>query len=168
MQKPESQFGVGHFLENRKQQRFLHLFPTTESIMGIYYLKIYPFKILFVYIDCGKERVSTNFMWCVILGEYKGHRLLESVKQTDVTLVKKQLSSEIINFKHPFTGDTALVSVEQEAICTILSSIKQHIYSTPAIQQFFRLIKLHTYSYLFLWYGKWRCFSLRESSNAAY
>jgi len=41
--------------------------------------------------------------------EYKGHRLLDSAKQADVGHVKKQVSSELVNFKHPFTGDTALV-----------------------------------------------------------
>ena len=41
--------------------------------------------------------------------EYKGHRLLDSAKQADVGHVKKQVSSELVNFKHPFTGDAALV-----------------------------------------------------------
>jgi len=41
--------------------------------------------------------------------EYKGHRLLDSAKQADVGHIKKQVSSELVNFKHPFTGDAALV-----------------------------------------------------------
>ena len=50
--------------------------------------------------------------FCIVCGmsvEYKGHRLLDSAKQADVGHVKKQVSSELVNFKHPFTGDTALV-----------------------------------------------------------
>ena len=42
--------------------------------------------------------------------EYKGHCLLEGARQADPTRVKKYLSVEIVNFKHPYTGDTALVS----------------------------------------------------------
>jgi hypothetical protein len=52
--------------------------------------------------------ITSNVMWPS--DEYKGQRLLESAKQADVAHVKKQLSSEIVNFKHPLTGDTALVS----------------------------------------------------------
>lgn len=46
---------------------------------------------------------------CGVLVEYKGHRLLDNAKQADVGHVKKQVSSDLVNFKHPFTGDTALV-----------------------------------------------------------
>ncbi len=34
--------------------------------------------------------------------------MLDSILQGEVTKVKKYLSSEIVNFKHPFTGDTPL------------------------------------------------------------
>ncbi|BFY98557.1 hypothetical protein BsWGS_01597 [Bradybaena similaris] len=40
--------------------------------------------------------------------EYKGHALLEGARQADLTRVKKYLSLDIINFKHPYTGDSAL------------------------------------------------------------
>ncbi|XP_059179207.1 poly [ADP-ribose] polymerase tankyrase-1-like isoform X1 [Physella acuta] len=40
--------------------------------------------------------------------EYKGHALLEGSRQADLTRVKKYLSLEVVNFKHPFSGDTAL------------------------------------------------------------
>ncbi|XP_041368600.1 poly [ADP-ribose] polymerase tankyrase-1-like [Gigantopelta aegis] len=40
--------------------------------------------------------------------EYKGHSLLEGARQSDLTRVKKYLTSDIINFKHPYTGDSAL------------------------------------------------------------
>ena len=53
--------------------------------------------------DCSKNCVT------FATDEYKGHRLLESAKQADVAHVKKQLATEIVNFKHPFTGETALV-----------------------------------------------------------
>jgi len=46
---------------------------------------------------------------CRVIVEHKGHRLLDSVKQADVGHIKKQVSSDLVNFKHPFTGDTALV-----------------------------------------------------------
>lgn len=41
--------------------------------------------------------------------EFKGHSLLEGCRQADVARVKKYL--EVVNFKHPYSGDTALVSV---------------------------------------------------------
>ncbi|KAJ8920433.1 hypothetical protein NQ315_005301 [Exocentrus adspersus] len=40
--------------------------------------------------------------------EYKGHLLLEAARQADTAKIKKYLAPEIINFKHPYTGDTAL------------------------------------------------------------
>lgn len=46
---------------------------------------------------------------CIMSVEYKGHRLLDTAKQADVGHVKKQVSSDLVNFKHPFTGETALV-----------------------------------------------------------
>lgn len=47
---------------------------------------------------------------CFLLVEYRGHRLLEGARQGDVSLIKKHLSSDIVNFKHPFTSDSALVN----------------------------------------------------------
>lgn len=43
-----------------------------------------------------------------ISDEYKGHLLLEAARQADTAKIKKYLTPEIINFKHPYTGDTAL------------------------------------------------------------
>lgn len=40
--------------------------------------------------------------------EYKGHCLLEAARQADTTKIKKYLTPDIINFKHPYTGDTAV------------------------------------------------------------
>ncbi|XP_023226265.1 tankyrase-2-like [Centruroides sculpturatus] len=40
--------------------------------------------------------------------EFKGHCLLEASRQADPARVKKYLTVETVNFKHPFTGDTAL------------------------------------------------------------
>ncbi|XP_050594457.1 poly [ADP-ribose] polymerase tankyrase isoform X3 [Bombus affinis] len=40
--------------------------------------------------------------------EYKGHCLLDACRQADLTKLKKYLSQEVINFKHPYTGDTPL------------------------------------------------------------
>lgn len=37
--------------------------------------------------------------------------MLEAARQTDTTKLKKYLSPDIINFKHPYTGDTALHAV---------------------------------------------------------
>jgi len=62
--------------------------------------------------------------------EYKGHRLLDSAKQADVGHVKKQVSSELVNFKHPFTGDTALVCqhFEQFLNCVLLCYVVYFIH----------------------------------------
>uniref|UniRef100_A0A1Y1MGQ1 Poly [ADP-ribose] polymerase n=1 Tax=Photinus pyralis TaxID=7054 RepID=A0A1Y1MGQ1_PHOPY len=43
--------------------------------------------------------------------EYKGHCLLEASRQSDMTKIKKYLASDIVNFKHPYTGDTPLHAV---------------------------------------------------------
>uniref|UniRef100_A0A6I8RKH7 Poly [ADP-ribose] polymerase n=1 Tax=Xenopus tropicalis TaxID=8364 RepID=A0A6I8RKH7_XENTR len=40
--------------------------------------------------------------------EFKGHSLLQAAREADLTRVKKHLSLEIVNFKHPQTHDTAL------------------------------------------------------------
>ncbi|XP_050293322.1 poly [ADP-ribose] polymerase tankyrase [Anthonomus grandis grandis] len=40
--------------------------------------------------------------------EYKGHSLLDAAKQADNNKLKKYLTSDIIGFKHPYTGDTAV------------------------------------------------------------
>ncbi|XP_065348135.1 poly [ADP-ribose] polymerase tankyrase [Cloeon dipterum] len=40
--------------------------------------------------------------------EYKGHCLLEACRQADPVKVKKFLSQEVVDFKHPFNGDTPL------------------------------------------------------------
>ena len=47
---------------------------------------------------------------CFVTDEYKGHCLLDACRQADPSRLKKLLSSEIVNFKHPYTGDTPLVS----------------------------------------------------------
>ena len=54
-------------------------------------------------------------MYCLLVFwyfvvEFKGHCLLEGARQADLARVKKYLTPEIVNFKHPYTGDTALVS----------------------------------------------------------
>ncbi|XP_026677687.1 tankyrase-like, partial [Diaphorina citri] len=41
--------------------------------------------------------------------EFKGHCLLEACRQGDPSRVKKFLTSDVVNFKHPYTGDTPLV-----------------------------------------------------------
>ncbi|KAL1122657.1 hypothetical protein AAG570_002984 [Ranatra chinensis] len=40
--------------------------------------------------------------------EYKGHCLLDACRQADPSRLKKLLSSDLVNFKHPYTGDTPL------------------------------------------------------------
>nr|CAH7736018.1 unnamed protein product [Callosobruchus chinensis] len=43
--------------------------------------------------------------------EYKGHLLLDAARQADVAKLKKYLTGDIVDFKHPYTGDTALHAV---------------------------------------------------------
>ncbi|XP_053163606.1 poly [ADP-ribose] polymerase tankyrase-2 isoform X4 [Hemicordylus capensis] len=40
--------------------------------------------------------------------EFRGHSLLQAARESDVARVKKHLSLEIVNFKHPQTHETAL------------------------------------------------------------
>ena len=46
------------------------------------------------------------FFW--IPDEYKGHCLLDACRHADPIKLKKYLSSDVVNFKHPYTGDTPL------------------------------------------------------------
>lgn len=41
--------------------------------------------------------------------EFKGHSLLQAARESDVARIKKHLSLETVNFKHPQTHETALV-----------------------------------------------------------
>lgn len=40
--------------------------------------------------------------------EYKGHLVLEAARQADTAKLKKYLTPDIINFKHPYSNDSAL------------------------------------------------------------
>jgi tankyrase len=42
------------------------------------------------------------------MSEFKGHCLLEACRQGDPQKLKKYLTAEIINFKHPYSGDNSL------------------------------------------------------------
>lgn len=55
-------------------------------------------------IDVAPTRELQEKLSC----EYKGHQLLEACKHGDSTKLKKFLASETVNFKHPYSGDTAL------------------------------------------------------------
>lgn len=46
--------------------------------------------------------------YTLIVDEYKGHCLLDACRQADLTKLKKYLSPEVVNFKHPYTRDTPL------------------------------------------------------------
>lgn len=40
--------------------------------------------------------------------EFKGHCLLEAARQADLARLKKYLTLDMVNFKHPYSGDSAL------------------------------------------------------------
>lgn len=40
--------------------------------------------------------------------EYKGHIVLDASRQADTAKLKKYVTPDIINFKHPYSGDNAL------------------------------------------------------------
>lgn len=48
-----------------------------------------------------------NF-FITVTDEYKGHCLIECCRQADTQRLKKLLTSDIVNFVHPYTGDTPL------------------------------------------------------------
>lgn len=50
-----------------------------------------------------------------MLYEYKGYAFLDAARQADITRLKKYNSPDVISFKHPFSGDTALH-------CAVMSS----------------------------------------------
>lgn len=57
---------------------------------------------------------SLDLFWSH-LDEFKGHSLLQAAREADMAKVKKTLALEIINFKHPQTHETALVSSPKNA-----------------------------------------------------
>ena len=61
-----------------------------------------------------KQKITVVIIWCILFClysvEYKGHSLLEGARQADLARVKKYLAVDIVNFKHPYNGDSALVS----------------------------------------------------------
>jgi hypothetical protein len=63
-------------------------------------------------LSCASKESNWNYYYFtlnyVISDEFKGHSLLEGARQTDLGRTKKYL--EVVSFKHPYTGDTALVS----------------------------------------------------------
>lgn len=44
----------------------------------------------------------------MFLDEFKGHCVLDACKKGDIPRLKKFLSSETVNFIHPYSGDTPL------------------------------------------------------------
>lgn len=46
-----------------------------------------------------------------MLDEYRGHLVLDAVKQADLVRLKKHLTTETVNFKHPYTGEMPLVHI---------------------------------------------------------
>ncbi|KFB40787.1 hypothetical protein ZHAS_00008218 [Anopheles sinensis] len=45
--------------------------------------------------------------------EYKGHCVLDACRQADIQRLKKNLTTETVNFIHPYTGDTPVHAVAQ-------------------------------------------------------
>lgn len=40
--------------------------------------------------------------------EYKGHLSIEAARQADTAKLKKYYTPDVLNFKHPYSGDTAV------------------------------------------------------------
>lgn len=61
--------------------------------------------------------------------EFKGHSILEGCRQADLARVKKYL--EVVNFKHPYTGETALVCFHKKAILSICFHRNLQVFLSP-------------------------------------
>ena len=59
--------------------------------------------------DRAGDGVDSQLCGLRVPDEFKGHSLLEASRQADPARVKKFLSGDSVNFKHPHTGDTPLV-----------------------------------------------------------
>lgn len=46
----------------------------------------------------------------IFTDEYKGHCLLDACRIADPAKVKKYVSADTVNFKHPYSGNTPLVN----------------------------------------------------------
>ena len=53
----------------------------------------------------------TFFNIFTILDEYRGHTYLEAVKSSDLSKIKRIIAPDLVNFVHPLTLNSALVSV---------------------------------------------------------
>ena len=63
-----------------------------------------------------KPKYATCFIMIRVLAfipvvEFRGHSFLDAVKSCDMGRVKKTIDQDLLNFKHPYTHDTALVSL---------------------------------------------------------
>lgn len=65
---------------------------------------------------CEVIFLSTVLVFTV---EYKGHCLLDACRIADPSRVKKFISSDVVNFKHPYTGNTPLVRYTQLFVGTV-------------------------------------------------
>lgn len=69
-------------------------------------------SVIYTTSTCKTEPVCFHSCWrCSVRpDEFKGHSLLQAAREADMAKAKKSLVLEIINFKHPHTHETALVS----------------------------------------------------------
>ena len=97
--------------------------------------------------------VKSTFLNCFVSDEYKGHSLLEGARQADLARVKKYISLEIVNFKHPYTNDTALVSpliILHGHFCPGLAVV------LSGYSSFLRQLQLASHDFAAIWHRKWR------------
>lgn len=47
----------------------------------------------------------------MIVDEFKGHQLIEAARSCDSAKIKKHINADTINFQHPLTMESALVSL---------------------------------------------------------
>uniref|UniRef100_A0A182UH31 Poly [ADP-ribose] polymerase n=1 Tax=Anopheles melas TaxID=34690 RepID=A0A182UH31_9DIPT len=57
--------------------------------------------------------ISTNVLPFPFADEYKGHCVLDACRQADIQRLKKNLTTETVNFVHPYSGDTPVHAVAQ-------------------------------------------------------
>ena len=47
----------------------------------------------------------------MVVDEFRGHQLIEAARSCDSAKIKKHITAETINFQHPLTMESALVSL---------------------------------------------------------
>lgn len=78
--------------------------------------------------------------------EFRGYALLQAAREADLFRLKKHLSLETINFKHPQTHETALVQCSKNSFTGAITVAVWVFFIPVAVYQYLFIILLNFFS----------------------